>query len=316
MGAQIVEAARATGLGLTLLPVLYTYSGFGGAPPTPAQRRFVNTPDAFVHLVEASQRHVASLPTANLGIAPHSLRAVDEVGLRAAIELAGSRPIHMHIAEQVREVEDCVAWSGQRPVEWLLHHANVNERWCPIHATHMTPDEIGGLARSGAVAGLCPVTEANLGDGVFNAVSWLDAEGAIGFGTDSNVAIGVTDEVKQLEYSVRLQQRSRNALAGADMSTGRRLFGAGLAGGAQATGTRAGIEIGNPADLVSLDLGHPSLIGRINDQLLDAWIFGRSAGAIDAVYVAGREVVREGRHTRRGDIMRRYRERVTPLLAA
>ena len=170
-------------------------------------------------------RSSASLEGANLGVAPHSLRAVTPEELARVVALAGAGPIHIHAAEQTGEVEQCVAWSGARPVQWLLDHAPVDERWCLVHATHMNDEECARLAASGAVAGLCPVTEANLGDGIFPATRYLGAGGVFGIGTDSNVSIGVADELRQLEYSQRLRDRARNVVGGGDArSTGRVLF--------------------------------------------------------------------------------------------
>ena len=241
MARRIAAAAADSGIGLTLLPCFYAQGGFGGAPPTPGQRRFVCTPELFAALVDASRDAVAGLDDAVLGIAPHSLRAVTPETLRAVTSLAPDGPIHIHAAEQVKEVEDCLAWSGRRPVEWLLGEMPVDRRWCLIHATHMTAAETAALARSGAAAGLCPITEANLGDGLFPAIGYLQAGGIFGIGSDSNVQLGPAAELRQLEYGQRLHHRGRNLLASHEgQSTGRRLFDAALAGGAQASGRRLG----------------------------------------------------------------------------
>ena len=198
--------------------------------------------------------------------------------------------MHIHAAEQIKEVEQCLAWSGRRPVEWLLEHAPIDQRWCLIHATHMTATETASLARSGAVAGLCPVTEASLGDGIFPAREFLDAGGRFGVGTDFNVLIGVADELRQLEYGQRLKHRERNVLSGGPgVSTGRTLLDGALAGGAQALAQPiAGLQIGARADIVTLDTTHPSLAGRRRDAILDGWIFAARAGAI-ALCVGGRQ---------------------------
>ena len=220
MSARIAAASATTGIRLVLLPVFYAHSDFGGAPPAPGQRRFICTLDSFARLLDGARQAVSTLPGAEVGIAPHSLRAVTPEELRVLVAIAPAGPIHIHVAEQVKEVEDCIAWSGSRPVEWLLDNAPVDRRWCAIHATHMTPSEARGLAQSGAVAGLCPVTEANLGDGVFPAIAWMENGGRYGVGTDSNVRIGLADELRQLEYGQRLTTRTRNVLAASGRSTG------------------------------------------------------------------------------------------------
>ncbi len=298
MASRIAAASQASGIGLTLLPSFYAHGGFGGAAPHDGQRRFICSVDRFAALMEAARGVIANLPGANLGIAPHSLRAVAPDELAAILPLAKDGPVHIHAAEQVREVEDCLAWSGQRPVQWLLEHAPVDRRWCLIHATHMTEAEIAALAGSGAVAGLCPVTEASLGDGIFPAREFCEAGGVFGVGTDSNVLVGIADELRQLEYGQRLKHRQRNVLsAGAGRSTGRSLFDNALAGGAQALAQPTeGLVPGARADIVTLDMAHPSLAGRSRDAVIDGWIFAGGSGAIDCVFAGGRKVVEGGRH--------------------
>src|SRR5690606_11701310 len=204
---RIAAAAETTGIGLTLLPVFYAQGGFGAQPANEGQRRLLNDPERFAQLLEGARKAVASLPDARVGIAPHSLRAVTPESLAAVLPLAEGGPVHIHIAEQVKEVEDCLAWSGRRPVEWLLDNAPVDGRWCLIHATHLTDAEVGGIARSGAVAGLCPITEANLGDGIFAGVEFAGQGGLYGVGSDSNIEITAPGELRQLEYSQRLALR-------------------------------------------------------------------------------------------------------------
>lgn len=309
MAWRIAAAAGESGIGLTLLPVLYNRSGFGGAPAGEGQRRFANDPDRFARLLEGCRDAVRGLPAAVVGVAPHSLRAVTPEELSFAASLAPDAPIHIHVAEQVKEVEDCLAWSQQRPVAYLLDHVGVDDRWCLIHATHMTADETAAVARSQAVAGLCPVTEANLGDGVFNGPDFLAAGGRFGVGTDSNVLIGVADELRQLEYSQRLVHRARNVLAQAGGSTGRALFDHAVAGGARALGVdRPALATGAPADCVSLDVDHSALLGRSGDVLLDAWIFAAGNTAVDGVWAAGVKRVAGGRHVAREAVGRRFRE--------
>ena len=315
LAERVAAAAAETGIGLTLLPVFYAHGNFGGAPPTHGQRRFLNDIDGFARLVDASRRTIASLEDANLGVAPHSLRAVRPEELQAVIALAPKGPIHIHAAEQTKEVDDCVAWSGARPVEWLLDHANVDGRWCLVHATHMTADETRRLAASGAVAGLCPVTEANLGDGIFPSADYLAHAGAFGLGTDSNVLVGAADELRALEYAQRLAKRARNVLASAPgRSTGRTLFEGALAGGAKAAGVATpGIREGASADLVSFDLTTSKFAGRREDYVLDSWIF--AGGTIDCVWRRGRKCVSAGRHHNHQMIRERYSRVMGKLLA-
>lgn len=305
---RIAAAAAATGIGLTLLPCFYAFGGFGGAAPVPGQKRFLNDPERFLRLVEGARRAIAALPDAKLGIAPHSLRAVTPETLRAVVGAVPTGPIHMHAAEQTQEVDDCVAWSGARPVEWLLANSGIDERWCLIHATHMTEAETRGLASAGATAGLCPLTEASLGDGIFNAATFAEAGGRLAVGTDSQIEITAAGELKQLEYSQRLRHRARNVLAtAAGQSTGRALYEAAASGGAVALQRRVGaIAPGARADLVILDAAHPDMVGVEGDRWLDAYVFACGHAAIRTVVVGGRTLVDEGRHVGADGIERRY----------
>ena len=303
MAGRLAAAARSTGLGLTLLPVFYAHSSFGGVAPKQGQRRFVNSLDDYAALLERCRHLISDLPAAQLGVAPHSLRAVTKDELLAAAGMAGKAPVHIHIAEQTAEVDECVAWSGSRPVAWLLDNAPVDERWCLVHATHVDAQELDGIARAGAVVGLCPVTEANLGDGVFPLDELLRRQGRIAVGTDSNVHISLAAELSLLEYSQRLVRRARNVVARENMSTGRAVIELALSGGAQAMGASDGrIAIGAPADFASLDVQHPALYCRQADALLDAWIFASAGNVIDCVWVAGKKVVKDGRHVARDEI--------------
>jgi formimidoylglutamate deiminase len=315
MAARIAAAAAATGIGLTLLPSFYAYGGFGAAPPNAGQRRFLNAPDRFLRLVEEARHAVSALPDAVVGMAPHSLRAVTPATLRAVLDAHTSGPVHIHAAEQVREVEECVAWSGERPVAWLLSHAAVDDRWCLIHATHMSADESRRLAASGAVAGLCPLTEANLGDGIFDAPTYVAARGGFGIGSDSNIEITAPGELKQLEYHQRLATLSRNVLSRTEgESTGVRLYLDALRGGAQALGRRIGrLAEGFRADLVVLDAGHPDLITVTGDRWIDAYTFVTGKSAIASVFVAGERVVERGRHRARSSLQQRYTSVLTRL---
>jgi formimidoylglutamate deiminase len=317
VAARVAAAAQDSGIGLTLLPVFYAHSNFGGVPPGAGQRRFISNLEGFAHLLEASQRAVQALDAARVGVAPHSLRAVTAQELTALVLLAPSAPLHLHIAEQVKEVNDCIAWCARRPVEWLLDHHPVDERWCLVHATHINAEEAHRLAASAAVAGLCPITEANLGDGIFPALEYLEAGGACAIGTDSNVLISAAEELRVLEYAQRLSHRRRNVLAGGvELSTGRRLFDAAVAGGAQALGCeRRGLVAGADADIVSLDTAHDALISRRGDALLDSWIFAARAPMVDCVWRYGRKLVAGGRHVRRDAIAARYQRVLAGLLS-
>ena len=315
--ARIAAAAHATGIGLTLLPVFYAHSNFGGMVPNQAQRRFISDLDQFAKLLEACRRAIGGLEGGSVGVAPHSLRAVTTQELAALVALAPKAPLHLHIAEQVKEVNDCIAWCGRRPVDWLLDHALVDERWCLVHATHVNAEEAHRLAASGAVAGLCPITEANLGDGVFPAQEYLDAGGSFGVGSDSNVLVHAAEELRVLEYSQRLTHRRRNVLAsGVEQSTGRRLIESAIAGGARALGCeRSGLVEGADADIVSLDTAHESLACRRGDALLDSWVFAARGQVVDCVWRYGHKIVSGGRHVGRDAIATRYRAVLTGLLA-
>lgn len=317
MAARVATAAAQTGIGLTLLPSFYANGGFGGVAGTQAQRRFLNDPDAFLKLLARTREIAADLPDAAVGVAPHSLRAVTPASLRLVIEACGAGPIHIHAAEQKKEVEDSVGALGRRPVAWLMENFEIGPRWCLVHVTHMDDAETSNLARSGAVAGLCPLTEANLGDGIFPAERFLAGGGRFGVGSDSNIAIEAAAELRQLEYAQRLRAHARNVLAGAaGHSTGRRLYDGALAGGARALGRRIGsLEAGRRADIVVLAAEHPDLAGRRDDAWLDAYVFAAGAKLVRAVLVGGTTVVSEGRHHARAAIEGRYRTAVTRLMS-
>ncbi len=319
MTLQCLAAAMATGIGFTALPVLYRYGGFGAAAANEGQRRFVNDVDGFARIVERLIAETRGNPDAAVGIAPHSLRAVSGELLDEALAAVGDRAavVHIHIAEQRREVDDCIAFCGRRPVEWLAQHVNLDERWCLVHATHMTADETRRVATSGAVAGLCPTTEANLGDGFFNAADYLAAGGAFGIGSDSQVSVSPVEELRWLEYGVRLSTGTRNALASDDTPhTGQSLFDRALAGGARALGRRTGsIEVGARADFLVLDGEHPRLYARRGPALVDSWIFSGNDNPVRDVFVGGRQVVEAGRHPREEPIARDYRRALDQLNA-
>jgi formimidoylglutamate deiminase len=306
--ARLVASAAETGIGLTLLPSFYACGGFGASLATEGQRRFLNDPDRFLKLVEQAREAASGLPDAVVGIAPHSLRAVTPETLGIVVEAHAEGPIHIHAAEQVREVQECIEWSGQRPVAWLLAHAKVDPRWCVIHATHMTPEESRGLAQSGAVAGLCPLSETNLGDGIFDGPTYAAAQGRFGVGSDSNIEITAPGELKQLEYSQRLSTLARNVLSRREgESTGARLYHDALAGGRQALGRQIGLLAeGFRADIVVLDAAHPDLVAIAGDRWLDSYIFVAGTNAVESVFVGGERVVERRRHRARDRIQHRY----------
>lgn len=316
ISCRIVSAAAETGIGLTLLPVFYAHSGFGARPPARGQSRFICDLDLFARLHASAGDAVANLPIGGIGIAPHSLRAVTMEELKYLLSLHAIGPVHLHIAEQEREVEECLAATGSRPVDWLLGEVAIDGRWCLVHATHMTNEETRRLARTGAIGGLCPVTESNLGDGIFPAVDFLDAGGCFGVGSDSNVSISLKDELRTLCYSQRLRDRARNRLATTTRSSGRVLFDTALRGGAQALGLPiGGIEPGLRADVVMLDADHVALAGRSGDAILDAWIFATAEPLVASVYLGGRQVVTEGRHHARERVAAAYRSTILRLHA-
>ena len=312
MAARVAAAAGATGIGLTLLPVLYERGGCDGRPLGPGQVRFGSDPDAFARLHEAAGRHLAGLPDAALGAAPHSLRAVTAEGLAASAALPG--PVHIHLAEQVAEVEEVRAATGATPVEWLLGHAEVDPRWCLIHCTQTTRAEAEAIAATGATVGLCPVTEASLGDGLFEGAAYRAAGGAYGVGTDSNVRVSLPEELRTLEYAQRLRARGRAVMAGPGASTGRALWDAACPGAP--IGRDAGrIEAGAWADLLAL--APPVEAGPVeDDRALDAFVFTGDAGWVSEVWSAGRHVVSGGRHRARDAVAARHAGRLGRLAAA
>ena len=305
MSHRIAAAADRSGIGLTLLPVLYAQGGFDGAPTEEGQRRYVCDLDTYSRIVETVY---AQSDANSAGVAPHSLRAVGPDALQIAIELAGEHPVHIHIAEQTREVEECLAWSGARPVEWLLQNAEVDGRWCFVHATHMTAVETRALAESGAVAGLCPMTEADLGDGIFPAEAFITAKGRIGIGSDSNVVVDGAEELRLLEFGQRLIHRKRNLLRlPGRASTGANLFELAVHGGAGAIGREAsGITVGSSADFIVLDGAAPLLAEKSGDDVLDTFIFSGGRSLIRDVFVGGRAVVTEGRHEAEAEISKDF----------
>lgn len=297
MSERIVAAAGDVGIGLTLLPVLYRQGGFGGKPPGEAQRRFVNDRDSYARIMETK------VPGGRIGIAPHSLRAVTLGDLAWAADTWRGQPAHIHVSEQTREVDDCVAMHGRRPVDLLMDTVDVDQRWCLVHATHADADERARIAGAKAVVGLCPITEANLGDGLFDVSDFLAKDGRFGIGSDSNVRISAADELRTLEYGQRLIHRQRNILGDATRSTGRRLFEAALAGGAPATG--------EPVDDATVIL---DAAGHRGDAILDHWLFTADNSAVVSVERSGIRIVDRGRHRDRDRVAARYRKTLARLL--
>ncbi len=318
LSARIFAAAATTGIGLTHLPVLYTHGGAEAQPLQAGQARFGNTVDQFGGLLQAARVAAKALPAdTRVGLAPHSLRATTPADLARVMPLAQGNPVHIHIAEQPAEVAAIHDWLGARPVDWLLDNAAVGSEWCLIHATHMTATETARLAQTRAVAGLCPVTEANLGDGPFNGPGWLAAGGAYGIGTDSNVRISLTEELRTLEYSQRLRDLSRNVMVAGEGSVGQAIYTAAAKGGAQALGRQAGqIAAGFLADLTAIDADHPALCALRPEQLLDGLAFAAADDVVTDVWSAGRHMVRGGKHIGRDRIVAGWRAAVAGLIAS
>ena len=317
MADRIVAASLESGIGLTLLPVLYQVGGCDGRPLQSGQLRFGHSIDSFAVLHAHLAKSFEDLPSDyRLGVAPHSLRATTETGIQACVELAGSLPIHLHLAEQMAEVEEVQRAYGRRPTEWLFERFSPDRQWCLIHCTQLEPHETKMIAGSGAVAGLCPITESSLGDGIFDGRRYLAEAGRIGVGSDSNLRISLAEEIRTLEYSQRLRDRHRAVLATESQSTGRHLLEQTTHGAALALGRNAGrIEAGQLADLVAIDHQHLDLIGRSGDQILDSWFFASDDSVVTDVWSAGRHVVRESRHIRHEEITARFRQTMQRLLA-
>jgi len=297
MALALLRAARRAGIGMTLLPVLYQTGGFD-APPTAEQARFVQSTETMLALLERLAP-VVRAQGAVLGLAPHSLRAVPPASLAAGVTglhaLLPRAPVHIHVAEQRQEVRDCLAWSGQPPVQWLLDHAPVDARWCLVHATHMTARESKAAARRGAVVGLCPSTEANLGDGLFDLPRWRRHGGRWGVGSDSQVCVNAAEELMLLEYGQRLQRRERNVLAQtAQPQVATAMLLQAVAGGAQAAGRSiGGLCAGHHADFIVLDAAHIALRGLPPESALASHVFASSrSSAIEQVWVAGKQRLR------------------------
>ncbi|MBA1204880.1 formimidoylglutamate deiminase [Pseudomonas capeferrum] len=299
LSRRISAAADTSGIGLTLLPVLYSHGGFGGQAPHAGQSRFLNNTEAYLRLREHLAPLVTQTPAQCLGLCFHSLRAVTLEQITSVLTASDKTcPVHIHIAEQQKEVDDCLAWSGRRPLQWLYENVDVDPRWCLVHATHAQPDEVGAMARSGAVAGLCLTTEANLGDGVFPAVDYLAQGGRLGIGSDSHVSLSVVEELRWLEYGQRLRDQRRNRLyRHGQPDIGQTLYTAAMAGGAQALGQPVGeLAAGKRADWVVLDGLDPYLAAASASDVINRWLFAGSDRQVRDVMVNGKWVIRQGSH--------------------
>lgn len=309
MSMALIRAAVRAGIGITLLPVLYETGGYAGKQPNPGQRRFISTPDQLLRIIEAVHTVHNGDPQVAVGVAPHSTRQVTKQGMQATLDgltaMNPAAPIHIHVAEQEKDISESLEQTGLRPVEWVLENFDIGPRWCMVHATHLTDGETLQMAQSGAVAGLCPTTEANLGDGLFPLMPYLDAGGRIGIGSDSHISVNMIEELRWLEYGQRLIKRRRNlASAGPGGSTGVRLYRDALLGGAQVSGRRLGaIAEGCRADFIVLDPEHPNLVGKTGDRLIDSMIFGVNASPIQEVWIGGKRQVAAGRHIREDDTL-------------
>ncbi|PPC75496.1 formimidoylglutamate deiminase [Pokkaliibacter plantistimulans] len=300
LGLRISEAAAQTGIGLTLLPVMYAHSGFGGQSPMEGQRRFINSIDSYSRLLNQLSDQLARQPLQRTGLCFHSLRAVTPDQLHSLLNHFPdtSLPVHIHIAEQMKEVNDCLSWSGQRPVEWLLNNTAVDQRWCLVHATHLNDEECRRLATSQAIAGLCITTEANLGDGIFPATEYLTAGGQFGIGSDSHVSVSMMEELRWLEYGQRLRDQKRNRLTHPQQKhVADYLYQGALQGGAQALGQPIGrLEAGYRADWLVIDGQAPFIASSHPDDVLNRWLFAGNSRQIRDVMVGGKWQVRDGHH--------------------
>ena len=309
MSWAVADAAQDAGIGLTLLPVLYQRAGFAQSALRDDQRRFAGT----AAMVRDLSHAVAGSGRANVntGVAVHSLRAAGETAIAELMGLVGDAdmPIHIHVAEQTAEVDDCVKATGQRPIAYLCAELAPDRRWQLVHATHATAAEIDAVARSGAAIVICPATEGNLGDGLTDLAGWLDAGVPMAIGSDSHVVRNWPEELRWLEYGQRLVHRKRNVAAspGRQSATAARLFDAALGAGAAAAGqTTWGLVTGARADALVLDAGAPALLGIPATHQLDALVFASAEPAFHEVIVAGASVLQGGRHPIQDTIARNF----------
>ena len=298
MSKQMIQAANDAGIGMTLLPVLYSYSGFGGQAASNGQARFIHTTEDYLQLFARCEQALQDQPLHKLGVCFHSLRAVTKVQIESVLsEIKSECPIHIHIAEQQKEVKDCLAWSGQRPVQWLHNEIGFDARWCLVHATHLDSQEIQTIAQQKAVAGLCPSTEANLGDGIFPATDFEQASGRWGIGSDSHVSLSLVEELRTLEYSQRLRDQQRNRLHRPTQShIGDNLYQQALLGGNQACQVAIGLQENHRADFIVLDENAPFVAASQPDDLINRWLFACNDNLIKDVFVAGNAVIKDFHH--------------------
>jgi len=319
MAKAIFDSAKASGIGLTMLPVLYRFSGFGPQPATEGQKRFINTVEQFNQLVTECFEMTHEYRNSNVGIAPHSLRAVDKPSLEEAVahvrSLDAKAPIHIHIAEQMKEVEDCLAHYGKRPVQWLLDEIKTDEHWCLIHATHIDESERKKMAEISVIAGICPTTEANLGDGIFPTVEFLDENGTFAIGSDSHISVDAVEELRWLEYAQRLIKQQRAVLANSKApSVGLNLWQKAALGGAQSTNSNTGkLAIGKQADLLVIDSQKLGLFANSNEHKLDSLIFASQQNMIKDVMVNGEWVINNYSHRDESESATRFAQLLTRL---
>lgn len=320
MTLQCMQAASDLGIGFTALPVLYRYGGLGGQVPLVGQKRFLNDVEGFCDIVQSLLAAVKKSEHHNcaVGIAPHSLRAITESLLNEVIDALPKKQlaaIHIHIAEQSSEVDDCLAWCGERPLEWLFNRFDVDQQWCLIHATHLNEQETTRFAQSAAVAGLCPTTEANLGDGFFNLSDYVNQGGVWAIGSDSHISISPVEELRWLEYAQRLLYKQRNVMANKrNLNTGMALYCSALAGGRQSSGAKiARIAAGQRADFIVLDSQHPRLYRRADEILMDSWLFSGNENLVQDVYVGGCKVIDCGRHINQEKITHSFKRAIDEL---
>jgi len=319
MAQAIFEAAKESGIGLTLLPVLYQHSGFGEQAPSDGQKRFINSTDQFNQLVSDCFTLSEQYPNSNVGIAPHSLRAVDKVSLTSAVkhvrQLDNQAPIHIHIAEQQKEVDDCLAHFGKRPVQWLLDNVELDKHWCLIHATHLDEQERKGIIAKRAIAGICPTTEANLGDGIFPTTEFMAEQGTIAIGSDSHISVNPIEELRWLEYAQRLIKQQRAILASPEQaSVGQNLWQQAAIGGAQSTNSNTGsLAIGKQADLLVLDSDKTKLFANASQHLLDSVIFASQQSPVSDVMVNGQWQIKAQQHVEQAQASERFAKLLVKL---
>lgn len=319
MALRVVSGAQTVGLGITVLPTLYMYSGFGERSLLDEQKRFASTPDLIMRICQEVMRTAGVSALVNAGVGLHSLRAADMSSIKSLLDgTVGNVPIHIHISEQMGEVEQCVAATGRRPVDYLFEHISIDARWCLVHATHLSDLEVEKIAKSNAVAGLCPITEANLGDGFFPFVDYVNLNGRFGIGSDSNILISPAEELRTLEYGMRLSAQSRCVALprGKSGSTGAWLYQQAIAGGAQACGfDKWGLIEGARADICTVDIGKLILPHLDGDAILDAALFSLPAFPVEHVMCAGVWQVRDGRHPLQDTLTSQFRNAMSKILS-